>query len=471
MDKKYKKLAKNTLWISFGTFGSRTISFFLLPIFTRVLSKESYGKIDIFSTTVSLLTILLSLEIAAAVFRFSAGSESSNDRKILSSSYVVILLSLISFFFIFPLFTKVNNFFVQMKCYLLLSLIFSILNSINKNYIRAKEKMLIYATSDILNTFSFATLGIVFVAILKKGVLGYFQAYLFSQAITAAYVFISGKIYKKISYKYVSKETLKEMVKYSLPFIPNDLSWWIMNISDRYLIVYFLGFAAAGIYGVSYKFMGIVSILNAIFYQAWQVSAIEQYDKSGRDQFYSSVFKYLSTSLIGILLLFSIVMKPFVKIMVGNEFEMAWKFLPFLMLGALFSAFSSFYGVGYITSKESKGAFSTSLFGALANFVINIFFIPLIGIQAAAMSTMIAFLLMWILRLKHTKRYFIINVDWKVFGINLILVSASLFLSFLKNYGIYFQIVIFIIFIIVNYKFLAYIYKLTLLKIKSKISS
>ncbi|MDK2886931.1 MAG: hypothetical protein PWP54_1509 [Thermosipho sp. (in: thermotogales)] len=471
MDNKYKKLAKNTLLISFGTFGSRTISFFLLPIFTRVLSKESYGKIDIFSTTVSLLTILLSLEIAAAVFRFSAGSESSNDRKILSSSYVVILFSLILFFIIFPLFNKVNNFFVQIKYYLLLSLIFSILNSINKNYIRAKEKMLIYATSDILNTLSFATIGIVFVSILKKGVLGYFQAYLFSQAITAVYLFIAGKIYRKICFKYVSKGTLKEMVKYSLPFMPNSLSWWIMNISDRYLIVYFLGFAAAGIYGVSYKFMGLVSILNAIFYQAWQVSAIEQYDKSDRDQFYSNVFKYLSTSLIGILLLFSILMKPFVKIMVGSEFEMAWEFLPFLMLGALFSAFSSFYGVGYITSKESKGAFSTSLFGALANFVINIFFIPLIGIQAAAMSTMIAFLLMWILRLKQTKKYFIINVDWKVLGINLILVSASLFLSFLKNYGTYFQIVIFIIFVIVNYKFLAYVFKLILSKVKFKKSS
>jgi len=459
MENKYKKLAKNTIWISIGTFGSRTISFFLLPIFTRVLTKDDYGKIDFFSTTVSLLTIFLSIEIAAAVFRFST-DEKEKNKKILSSSYLIIAFSGILLLILSPLFSKLSTFFSEIKYYLLFSIILGITTAINKNYLRAKEKMLIFATSDIINTFSFATFGIILVAILRNGVKGYLQAYLIAQLITNIYLFTAGKLYREISFKEISFKNLKEMIKYSAPLVPNDLSWWIMNVSDRYLLIYFLGFAASGIYAVSYKFMALISVLNGIFYQAWQVSAVKQYEKEDRDQFYSNVFYHLSTTLIAVLLVFSVIMKPFVSIMVGSEFEKAWVYLPFLLLGALFSAFSSFYGIGYIASKESKGAFTTSVYGALTNLGINILFIPIIGIQAAAISTMVAFLTMWLLRIKQTKKYFTIKVNGKLLFLNILLVSTSLFANYIADFGIYIQLIAIIIFIFLNLKFIKSILKL-----------
>ncbi|HCF37571.1 MAG TPA: hypothetical protein DER56_00610 [Thermosipho africanus] len=465
---KYKYLAKNTLWISLGTFGSKTISFFLLPIFTRVLDKVSYGKIDFFSTTVSLLTIFLSFEIAAAVFRFAAESNLEKNKKILTSAYMVVFFLVIFLLLLSSLLEKINSFFLQIKYYLVFSIAFSILSAINKNYLRAKERMLVYATSDIINTLSFATFGILFVAVYKKDVIGYIQAYLLAQLITNIYLITAGKLYREISFKYASKSTLKEMIKYSLPFVPNDLSWWIMNVSDRYLLIYFLGFAASGLYAVSYKFMALLSVLNGIFYQAWQISAVKQYDKDDRDKFYSTVFNYLSLSLIMILLLFSMVMKPFVSIMVGNEFEKAWIFLPFLMLGALFSSFSSFYGVGYIASKESKGAFTTSIYGALTNIGINIAFIPMIGVQAAAISTMAAFLVMWLLRLSQTRRYFKLKVNWKVLNINILLVALSLFSNYIESYGIYIQVLSIVFFIYFNFEHIRNIFYTIFSYLKSK---
>jgi O-antigen/teichoic acid export membrane protein len=460
MENKYKHLAKNTIWVSLGTFGSRTISFFLLPIFTRVLTKDDYGKIDFFSTTVSLLTIFLSIEIAAAVFRFSA-DEKENNKKILTSSYLIIIFStVLLLLLIFPLFNKLSEFFSEIKYYLLFSIILGITTAINKNYLRAKEKMLVFAISDIINTFTFASFGIILVAIFKKGVIGYLQAYLIAQLITNIFLFTAGKLYKEISFKEISFKYLKEMIKYSAPLVPNDLSWWIMNVSDRYLLIYFLGFAASGIYAVSYKFMTLISVLNGIFYQAWQVSAVKEYEKNDRDKFYTIVFNHLSTSLIAILIVFSIIMKPFVSVMVGSEFENAWLYLPFLLLGALFSAFSSFYGIGYIASKESKGAFTTSIFGALTNIAINILFIPIIGIQAAAISTMVAFLVIWLLRIKQTKKYFTINVDNKTFYLNILLVIISLFANYINNIGIYIQLITGIIFIFLNLKFIKRIFNL-----------
>ena len=386
--------------------------------------------------------------------------EKEKNKKILSSSYLIIAFSGILLLILSPLFSKLSTFFSEIKYYLLFSIILGITTAINKNYLRAKEKMLIFATSDIINTFSFATFGIILVAILRNGVKGYLQAYLIAQLITNIYLFTAGKLYREISFKEISFKNLKEMIKYSAPLVPNDLSWWIMNVSDRYLLIYFLGFAASGIYAVSYKFMALISVLNGIFYQAWQVSAVKQYEKEDRDQFYSNVFYHLSTTLIAVLLVFSVIMKPFVSIMVGSEFEKAWVYLPFLLLGALFSAFSSFYGIGYIASKESKGAFTTSVYGALTNLGINILFIPIIGIQAAAISTMVAFLTMWLLRIKQTKKYFTIKVNGKLLFLNILLVSTSLFANYIADFGIYIQLIAIIIFIFLNLKFIKSILKL-----------
>ena len=81
----------------------------------------------------------------------------------------------------------------------------------------------------------------------------------------------------------------------------------------------------------------------------------------------------------------------------------------------MFSAFSSFLGTGYQSSKESKGAFYTTMISAITNIIINLVFIKIIGLQAAAVSTFIAYLVLFIVRFFDTKKYFEMDVNWKKF--------------------------------------------------------
>ena len=77
--KEVKELAKNTGLLAIGQFGTKLLSFFLVPLYTYVLSTADYGTYDLMNTTVSLLVPILSLNICDSALRFPL--DKNVDRK------------------------------------------------------------------------------------------------------------------------------------------------------------------------------------------------------------------------------------------------------------------------------------------------------------------------------------------------------------------------------------------------------
>jgi O-antigen/teichoic acid export membrane protein len=125
--------------------------------------------------------------------------------------------------------------------------------------------------------------------------------------------------------------------------------------------------------------------------------------------------------------------KPVSRFMVSEKFAEALIYIPFLYLAVVFSAFSSFYGAGYLSSEKTMGAFSTSVFGAVLKVVVGLALIPLIGIQAAAISTLAAFLFLWIMRIYQTGKYFKIKVDYRTFSILLTILASYMTVFYYGN--------------------------------------
>ena len=68
---KYRYLFKNIGLLALSNFATRLISFFLVPLYTNILTTTEYGTYDLFYTTVSVLIPILTLNIHDAVLRFS----------------------------------------------------------------------------------------------------------------------------------------------------------------------------------------------------------------------------------------------------------------------------------------------------------------------------------------------------------------------------------------------------------------
>jgi len=405
-----KVLFKNTFIYIVGTFGSKTIGFFLLPFYTHYLSRADYGYLGIISTTVALAIPLITFQIFDGLYRYLLGKESKEKiSKIISSSFFRILLNLLIFDALYLIFVHFISFKYQ---YLILFQInFSIFSSFFLQSARGLKKNLAYSVSGIISTIVTCFFSIILIVFYNMRVDGIIIAQIMGSISISVFLNAKVKVFKFIRPRFIDLNISKGIIKYSIPLIPNVLSWWIMNLSDRYMIVTFKGLEANGIYAVANKFPGLLLMANSIFYLAWQESAITEYDSKDKNDYYTKVFNVFMLLEFSVIFILLSSTKFIMSIMVDEKFFSAWQYTPFLYFGAMFSAFSSFYGSGYLSSKETKGAFTTSVLGASINIGINLLLIPIIGIQAASLSTMIAFLGMWIARLFQTKRYFVIKIN------------------------------------------------------------
>ena len=273
---------------------------------------------------------------------------------------------------------------------------------------------------------------------------------IFSMAIAnlmcALYLFIRLKLYKMIDFSKIDKKIIVSMNKYSIPLIPNGVSWWIVNVSDRTIISMVLGASFNGIYAVSNKFPTIISSLLGIFNLSWSESAALHVNSPDRDEFFSDIvntavklFSALCIGMIGCL--------PFVfPILINDKYNEAFKYIPILILGALFNVVICLYSGIYIAKKLTKQVASTAVIGAIINIVVNILFIKKIGLFAAALSTAIAYLSMMLYRYLDLKKYVNIKIEkWLITKI-LVVLFFSITLYYINN--IYLNILNFIVVVI-----------------------
>ena len=328
----YKKLGKNIISLTIGSFASKLLSFFFVPFYTSILSTKEYGTADLITTTVSLLFPFFSLIICESMMRF-AQEKTEDKEQIFSIGMWVWGIGFIILLICSPLLLLISS----LKSYWILVVLYYFAYSLNSNigyFVRGIEKVVTYSIGGIINTFITVFLNILFLLYFKIGVLGYLLSFIIANIVAAFYMMISAKIY---TYKYrkIDKQLLHRMLKYSLPMIPNSASWWISNSSDKYILTFFIGVAANGIYSVAYKIPTIISMLTSIFSTAWRLSAVEEFGTEESRKFYSDVFDmYITITLCassGLML----INKPLAHFLYSKDFYQAWKFVPILLISAV----------------------------------------------------------------------------------------------------------------------------------------
>jgi O-antigen/teichoic acid export membrane protein len=251
--------------------------------------------------------------------------------------------------------------------------------------------------------------------------------------ICGLYLFIRLKLYKLIDLKLTDKKLLKDMYKYSIPLIPNSVSWWIVNVSDRTIISFILGSGANGLYAISNKFPTIISSLTGVFNLSWSESAALHINSKDRDEFFSDVFNTIM-KLFTAMGIGMIACMPFVfPLLINTKYNDAYNYIPYLVLGSVFNVAICLYSQIYLAKKLSKQVASTAVIGAVINILINIVFIKYIGLYAAAISTAISYFVMMAYRHIDLKKYVNIKIS-KGFIINtIIMFSYSIFLYYQRD--------------------------------------
>ncbi|WP_121610654.1 lipopolysaccharide biosynthesis protein [Mesobacillus foraminis] len=450
---KYTKLVKNVVTFAVGNLGSKLIVFLMLPFYTTILSTKEYGQIDLFTTTLSLLLPLITLNLIESVFRYSMDKQ-YNKKSVFTSIVVTCGLLFMLTLFTYQLLGK--EIFGGDYGYLFFCLLFLfILQSLFKQFVRALQKLRIYMYSDLVNTIIFVSLNFYLLGKLNLGVNGYLISMIVAYTVDCILLFVGARLYKYLAIGEFKPFLLRELIRYSTPLIPNALMWWVINISDRYIITYYMGYESNGVYSVATKFPSIIYMLYTVFNRGWQISAIEENDSESKSEFYSKIFTLVSQCLIigsSIYILFN---KFIIGLLVANEFAIAWEFTPLLVIGVVFSALSSFVGICYTTSKKTKGAFISSSIAAITNIILNLLLIPYMGIQGACLATAISFLVMFIIRILDSKKYVILKFNIIRFIASFVLLVVQLIFHLNEfEYSFVSELIMVIMIIILNHSFI-----------------
>ena len=410
MASKEKTLIKNTLLFSVGNAGSKLLMLIMVPLYTYFVTVEQMGQYDVVHTYVGLFAPFSCLAINEGIYRWLLNERQDKNQNVLRSGLTVSALFVAIFDVLAAILLLVMHYQYTVEFILLVTT--QSMYTLAQFTTRGLRNNKIYAFQGIVYVVTLVACNIIMVIWLKWQARGLLYSMIIAFIVTTVYMCIVQRLVTNYIIKgRFDKELVKELIKYSLPMVPNNVAWWLVSASNRLVINWSIGDAANGIYAVAMKFPTLVNMLSTFFYQAWQEQAITEYSNEERDAYYTKIFRFYSKLLLsGIVLLFPVT-KFIIIYFMDPSYHDAYLYVGFLYLSGVFNAFSAFYGTGYLSTKKTGGAFTTTVIGAIANVAITFILIYLIGLYAAVIGSMVANLIIWVLRIIQTRKYFHIKLD------------------------------------------------------------
>lgn len=409
-----KDLAKNTAILTFGRMCTQGISFLLLPLYTAILDTSEYGTFDLLVTYGTLLLPLVGMQLDQGLFRFIL--ESRDDIKRQKELFSTIVCSELLQIVVYIILLEIVSLFVHIphKHFLIAYVGVNIIAAFFLQLLRGLGRNKAYAFASFLSATTILVLNVFFLAILHLGLEGLFLSTVVGTGSSVLYMCFTIKPWRLFELASIKKNVLKEVQAYSIPLIPNNLAWWVVNASDRTIISFFLGVALNGIYTVSNKFSNVFITFYNVFNLSWTETVTLHYHDNDRDAFLSDtitkVYKLFSGACLGITALM-----PFIfPYLVNVKYTDAYYQVILLMYAMLCRVLVGLYSCVYIAMKETKKIAYTSLWAAVINISVNCLLIKQIGLYAASISTLLAFGAMAIIRYMDVNRVIKMRIERNV---------------------------------------------------------
>ena len=406
------KLAKNTFILSIGTFLPKLASFITLPILTGYLTHREMGTYDLIIIMESLFLPTVTFQIQTAAFRFliDARGDLKKVKEIVTS--ITAFTVPISLAALIVLYMCLGNVDSTVRILICLYFLTDQLVNVARQICRGLNDNLVYSISAIISSLGKMIFAVICVYWMRAGLKGTVIALFMSVLFSLVYLIFSAKLYLYISPAAFSKDKLTEMLRYSWPMVPNCMSSWVMRVSDRLVVNFFMGVEAYAVYAVANKIPSLLNIAQNTFTMAWQENATVVSKDKDASEYYSSMFRVMFDLMAGFFGLLIAVTPILFKLLIRGDYGAAYYQIPILFMGMFFYSMSMFLGGIYVAYKESKSVGVTTTAAAACNLIVDIATIRWIGLYAASGSTLVSYLFLFIFRSIDVQR--IVKVRYKL---------------------------------------------------------
>lgn len=401
---KTKVLLKDYLLYFVGNSSTRFITLLLLPLFTRTLTKGEYGYFEIVNATILILVPIISLQLSEAVLRFKLDREESVDKKnVIETITALLIITAIISNIVFLIITEFVNITYEVEVLFFFNTFYA--SSYLMRIARAFGKRTLYSSANVLYSLILALTAVYFYFTNTLTLNNVFNIYSISNLVISIFLIIRIGIRNLFSFSKIEFKYLPVLFAYSIPLLMEAMNLWVMDLSDRFIIKFYIGLDAVGVYGVAYKLGISIYFLQIIFNLIWQE---ESFKDDGNEQIpvrNAFIFNNLARLLFSAFTILLPFFDLYIKLFVDKRYADASSYLALILGGIIFSSLSSFWGIKYQVSKNTKGSLYTSLTGGIANIVLNFLLVPIIGLYGAALSTFVSFFIIFVIRIRNSKFY------------------------------------------------------------------
>lgn len=412
MREELKRLFSQFIIYGIGKVGVRLINFIMIPLYTRFLTPEDYGKLTIIHMIGSILHILFPLGLGSGLMRiYYTGNEKDEIDRIVGtaivSSHVITLVFFFGLFFFSETFSRILFNFENGELFLriiIITQLFVAIIDLFYSILRAEQRVKTFVTVNIFRTIFGIGIIIIFVAFLGRKVQGILEGTLISTLI--CYIILLPLIVKKERIRFSFKR-LKEMLNFGLPLIPAGIALWIVNLSDRYFLKWFSSLSEVGLYSLGYNFGMLLQVLLVEpFKLAWNPFMFSVAKLDDAKRIYARVLVYFTLIGMAFVLLLSIFSKEILSIIATQKFIKGYKVIPLISLSYLLLGMCSILVAGIHIVKKTKYATLSIIITCPINLLLNYLLIPSFGMMGAAFATILSCLFLSLLYFHFSQKLY-----------------------------------------------------------------
>lgn len=425
---KQGSVLKGFLEFFYGNVVVLLLGFISLPLTTRILSTDEYGRNSLFTSAVSIIYIFAILGLDQSYIRFYYG-ENVDKRKLFKQCLcppliLIVILALV--YFAFSTFFN-NLLFGKGGFDVTLLVIAYTVTSVFERFlflnIRMDQRGKLYSNLNILSK----VLNISVLLLCAYFLGDDFRVGLYAQTLPLVIVTVglmtayavSGKNHNPVSHSLSSKELLS----YGIPFVPMLLMEWLLSSMDKWSIRFFNDFSETGVYSSAMQIMTILLTLKITYVAFWSPIAMEKYENESEDvvkPFFADIFQ--KVQFLCMLAAFMLTcFRGIIVLILGPDYRAANRVIPFLALMPVLSVLFEMTGQGIKFKKKPKYFNYASLAAIVCNLLGNTLLVPRFCGVGAAVATAATYIVYFIIGTYFAGKCYPVKYEYRNFIISLVL--------------------------------------------------
>ena len=418
-----KALGKQSLIYGIGHVMARLITFLLLPLYTHTFTQVEYGALSLAYAFMGFALIIYRYGMDTALMKYSVQKSGQNRKKYITIIIGVQAITGIVFTLLLYLSRNITAVYVlginrpDWMIYLSVILFFDSMWNLPMLILRSEERAGPFIIFSLLNVILTMVLNILFVVYWDSGIEGVFKANVIASS--SVFFFSLPIILNRIKFSLFEKEAFMKIMRFALPFLPAGIFTMIMELSDRYLLEFYLGTAEVGLYSAGKK-MGMLGLTVVMgFNMGWTPYFL----KRGKQKGARIEFSKITTLFLGIMGYVTVLVSIWIpnimrfsiggSTLIGSEFWACEQVVSTILIGYFFFATYVIQLPGVYMKEITSWVPIFRIIGASSLILSSVFFIPTFGFLGAAYSVVLAFIFMSMSIYFKTNKIYPIAYNWR----------------------------------------------------------